>query len=230
MEIPEYINRTIQEYPPFKTREEEFSFYDGISHLPEEKRQEKMQEVALRHIPFVLERVGNLSMKYSMDLSETFDLALLGMVEKAKDFDPSLGVRFSTFISDAIVAKIRRPNLGSDGIWRENKGCELTRSKKLSIYDLTGYENYYKIPTINIDFGHDDRIEHINKILNKIDKKKAKVFRAKFGLTENGTFEDFKTLEEVGQMFNISKQRVEQICSKVIFTIRFNLGIRYEKY
>ena len=58
----------------------------------------------------------------------------------------------------------------------------------------------------------------INKIFAKIlDDREAEILRMRFGLDGDGIP---KTLEEVGQAFNITRERIRQIESKALGKLR----------
>jgi RNA polymerase primary sigma factor len=55
--------------------------------------------------------------------------------------------------------------------------------------------------------------EEVEKVLDTLTKREAKVIRLRFGLTDDGTP---RTLEEVGAFFNVTRERIRQIEAKAL--------------
>ena len=55
--------------------------------------------------------------------------------------------------------------------------------------------------------------EEVEKVLDTLTKREAKVIRLRFGLTEDGAP---RTLEEVGAFFNVTRERIRQIEAKAL--------------
>ena len=62
----------------------------------------------------------------------------------------------------------------------------------------------------------EDLKENIEKILNKLSKKEKFIIKNRFGLDEKKA----KTLDELGQIMNFSKERVRQIEVEAIKKLR----------
>ena len=58
--------------------------------------------------------------------------------------------------------------------------------------------------------------EQIQKVLATLDDKEKEIIELRFGLTDG----EFKTLEEVGMQFGISRERVRQIEAKALRKLR----------
>ncbi|MBI5835612.1 MAG: RNA polymerase sigma factor RpoD [Candidatus Eisenbacteria bacterium] len=59
--------------------------------------------------------------------------------------------------------------------------------------------------------------DQVNKVLETLSKREAKVIRLRFGLTEDGCP---RTLEEVGVLFNVTRERIRQIEAKALRKLR----------
>jgi RNA polymerase primary sigma factor len=59
--------------------------------------------------------------------------------------------------------------------------------------------------------------EQVSKVLETLSKREAKVIRLRFGLTEDGCP---RTLEEVGVLFNVTRERIRQIEAKALRKLR----------
>ncbi len=59
--------------------------------------------------------------------------------------------------------------------------------------------------------------EEVNKVLDTLTKREARVIRLRFGLTEDGCP---RTLEEVGAFFNVTRERIRQIEAKALRKLR----------
>jgi len=79
------------------------------------------------------------------------------------------------------------------------------------------------------DFVHDESIEkpqeaamkmllreHIDQVLDTLSPREAMVLKMRYGLLDGKT----KTLEEVGQFFNVTRERIRQIEVKALRKLR----------
>ena len=58
--------------------------------------------------------------------------------------------------------------------------------------------------------------EQINQVLSTLTDREEKVLRLRFGLEDGRS----RTLEEVGQMFNVTRERIRQIEAKALRKLR----------
>ena len=58
--------------------------------------------------------------------------------------------------------------------------------------------------------------EQINQVLSTLTEREEKVLRLRFGLEDGRS----RTLEEVGQMFNVTRERIRQIEAKALRKLR----------
>ncbi len=161
--------------------------------------------------------------------------------------DQSRTVRVPAHIVDAInkVAKIQRRFLQSCG--REATTAELAQRLSTPKEKL---EQLGKIAQFGIsidkpideegssfigDFIHDDKTvspshdaavkllrEKLNEGLKTLTRREEKVLRLRFGLVDNCP----RTLEEVGQIFNITRERVRQIEAKALRKLRHPIRLK----
>ena len=66
--------------------------------------------------------------------------------------------------------------------------------------------------------------DEVNEVLETLSKREAKVIRLRFGLTEDGCP---RTLEEVGVLFNVTRERIRQIEAKALRKLRHPMRSRY---
>ena len=58
--------------------------------------------------------------------------------------------------------------------------------------------------------------EQLNQVLGTLTEREEKVLRLRFGLEDGRS----RTLEEVGQMFNVTRERIRQIEAKALRKLR----------
>ena len=63
--------------------------------------------------------------------------------------------------------------------------------------------------------------EYVGKILNDLDPREQKILKMRFGLEDGVTH----TLEEVGEEFGVTRERIRQIESKALERIREHIDI-----
>ena len=64
--------------------------------------------------------------------------------------------------------------------------------------------------------------EHVNEMLGNLSDREQKILRLRFGLEDNKQH----TLEEVGQEFNVTRERIRQIEAKAIIKLKKNKDIQ----
>jgi len=70
---------------------------------------------------------------------------------------------------------------------------------------------------------YDDLVENLNRILSTLSPREERVVRMRFGLGENHDH----TLEEVGQMFEVTRERIRQIEAKALRKLRHPTRARH---
>jgi RNA polymerase primary sigma factor len=70
---------------------------------------------------------------------------------------------------------------------------------------------------------YEDLVEHLDKILSTLSPREERVVRMRFGLGEKHDH----TLEEVGQMFEVTRERIRQIESKALRKLRHPTRARH---
>ncbi len=59
--------------------------------------------------------------------------------------------------------------------------------------------------------------DHLKNVLSMLQEREAKVLALRFGLNDNG---EAKTLEEVGKIFGVTRERIRQIEAKALRKLR----------
>lgn len=164
----------------------------------------------------------SLAKKYSATSGLPYDVLLDAGTESleraAKKFNPTLGIKFSTYASNSILngfRQIRKSNTTSlEESFSSNKkdgdGISLrdtiTYSDDESVVELTGELNLKSI---------------VDSILNDddLDERERKIIRLRFGFDD----EDEMSLREIAEKFEISKERIRQLESRAKEKIRAKL-------
>jgi RNA polymerase sigma factor (sigma-70 family) len=133
------------------------------------------------------------------------NVSLMRAVEK---FDYSRGFKFSTYASWAIIKNFAR-----------TIPAESTHQDRF----VTGHELAFEMATdqransTEIEANHERMASAIGNILDRLDERERQVIVYRYGLEKN---QDPETLEEVGQRFGVTKERIRQIESRAISKLR----------
>jgi RNA polymerase sigma factor (sigma-70 family) len=133
------------------------------------------------------------------------NVSLMRAVEK---FDYSRGFKFSTYASWAIIKNFAR-----------TIPAESTHQDRF----VTGHELAFEMATderansIEIEANHARMASAIGSILDRLEDRERQVIVFRYGLEKN---QDPETLEEVGQRFGVTKERIRQIESRAISKLR----------
>jgi len=98
------------------------------------------------------------------------------------------------------------------------KEISLDEARKLtgrSIKELPG-----SYPTPEEQYDVKEMKTELQKVLGKLTPREERVIRMRFGLNYDGKSEDGKTIEEIGQDFEVTKQRILQIEAKALRKLR----------
>jgi RNA polymerase sigma factor (sigma-70 family) len=140
---------------------------------------------------------------------DLFQEGRLGVMRALEDFDPERGKNFFKFAKWHIQTRIRRYLL------REMRRKETPVAEPRPADDM-------------IAEGADDRMERLEGqhvlmgALDFLPDKDRRVIFMRFGLDGSGP----QTCQQVGQQLGISRQRVQQIESKALKSLRRNSSIR----
>ena len=150
-----------------------------------------------------------------LDFNEVFSAASLALLRSIDRFDWSLGFKFSTYACQAILKSIARV-------------AEYTnryRSRFAVEYDEA------LVRSDAVDRRHEDqhaaRVDELRDILAcnraELDDMEQTVLRQRFALDDPGGDHQPMTLEQVGRMIGVTKERVRQIQNKALRKLRLTL-------
>jgi RNA polymerase sigma factor (sigma-70 family) len=132
----------------------------------------------------------------------------LGLVKAIDDFDPQRGLNFFKFANWHIKNRIRR-------YFKWNYKLPTTTCEASDICEKEGNDTQHL-------FEDREGKRLLREVVNKLPDKDRRVIIMRFGL--DGGKEH--TFEQIGEMFSLSKQRIEQIKTRAIAKLSKNRRIR----
>ncbi len=126
----------------------------------------------------------------------------------SKKFDFGRGFKFSTYASWAIIKNFAR-----------SIPDEKTRRERF----LTGHDEVFDIAPDNRGDEHEalatqERATHsVNRLLEFLEPREREIIRMRAGLNDHAKG---MTLEEIGQQFGITKERVRQLNARAMKKLR----------
>lgn len=158
--------------------------------------------------------------------------AFFGMDHALERFDPERGTRFSTFARHWIRAYISRARLASFGSFTQPTRPETPRRISVCIehHDKNDQEikaGYWvvdeKTPE---DFVAEREAKHyrealLERALSRLGSREKAILHERF--VEN------RTLQEIGDAFGLSRERIRQIESKALAKLRRYIGDAFER-
>ena len=218
---------------PLLTPEEEIELAIRISEDDQEAKK-RLAEANLRLVVSIAKRYVGRGMQF-LDLIQEGNLGLIKAVDK---FDYTKGFKFSTYatwwirqaITRAIADQartIRIPVHMVETINKVDKVREILRvaQEPVSLETPIGEEEDSHLG----DFIPDDDAlapadaasmsllkEQLADVLKTLTPREAKVLSLRFGLDDGNP----KTLEEVGKVFNVTRERIRQIEAKALRKLR----------
>lgn len=179
-----------------------------------EKIREQIAETNLALVLAMAKRTRMSEVDFA-DLVSEGNMALLRAVDK---FDAGRGYKFSTYACRAILKAFSR------------QGMKLSKYRQRFPTDFDPkLERSNYLETKRADFER-DAAEEVKRIVleNRADLTQVErtVIEHRFGL-ESGTEEKPMTLEQVGQIIGVTKERVRQIQNKAMEKIRLELEAKF---
>ena len=218
---------------PLLTPEEEIELAIRISEAAQEAKK-RLAEANLRLVVSIAKRYVGRGMQF-LDLIQEGNLGLIKAVDK---FDYTKGFKFSTYatwwirqaITRAIADQARTIRIPVHMVETINK----VKKANSQLLHQNGREatpdeiaEYLEMPVG--DFIPDDDAlapadaasmsllkEQLADVLKTLTPREAKVLSLRFGLDDGNP----KTLEEVGKVFNVTRERIRQIEAKALRKLR----------
>lgn len=145
----------------------------------------------------------------SMLYDDLFQEGRLGVLRALQDFDPERGKNFFKFAKWHVQTKIRR------ALMRE------MRRREIPVAEPQPGDNLC-VPGADEQLEQEEGRRVLMQALNFLPDRSRKVVLMRFGL--NGASP--RTCQQVGQELGISRQRVQQIESKALKTLKRNAHVR----
>jgi RNA polymerase sigma factor (sigma-70 family) len=155
--------------------------------------------------------VVNIAKKHLHQAESLFELISdgnLSLMRAVEKFDFGRGFKFSTYASWAIIKNFAR-----------SIPDEKTRRERF----LTGHEEVFDIAPDNRGDEHEalaiqERATHsVNRLLEFLEPREREIIRMRAGLDDHSRG---MTLEEIGQQFGITKERVRQLNARAMKKLR----------
>lgn len=193
---------------------------------------EAQNKLVTANLKFVIKIAGQYQ-GFNMDMDDLIMEGSFGLMKAAEKYNPESGARFITYavfwIRNFIQKAIREQSTGIK--FPGNKYDEMKKNKwKIASLDkeINGDDEDATLGSFIVD----DRIvspeeeycmketkEALEELLGTLNEKEKTVISYRFGL--NG--EKAKSLSEIGEIVNLSKERVRQIEKRALIELRKNI-------
>lgn len=202
---------------------------------------QERDDLVASFVPMVLKIASKVAdiRNCRQDLHDLFQHGIIGLLSAIRLFDPDKNVKFITYAYTCVWRYITRAidvetliSTPAHLTYAAYRGIENKNSDDEFDRRLRAVVNAMRIETIPAEFDfaeprrpiHEpDRFEPLHRSLDKLPERARKLLTARFGLDGKGGH----TLEEVGKMFGISKERARQIQNKALRSIRKCLDKRH---
>jgi RNA polymerase sigma factor (sigma-70 family) len=153
--------------------------------------------------------VVSIAKKHAAQADNFFELVSDGnmsLIRAVEKFDFGRGFKFSTYASWAIMKNFAR---------------SIPDEKHRRERFVTGHEEVFEVaPDIRSDeheilATHERATHSVNRLLEYLEPREREIIRLRAGLDE-----DPRTLEEIGQQFGITKERVRQLNARAMKKLR----------
>ncbi len=185
--------------------------------------QERLQNTEKRALPAELQAVfgkyRSLFLKWAfpytcqgIPLEVLHEYCILFSLTHWKNFDPNRGTRFATFITNGwkyALGNARRDFFQGTRIWQHLK---LVTEKEEGAL-LQTVKSQEPTPDEKTAMAHE--ILRLRSALNQLPERERMIIALRFGIGAEA-----KTLEEVGTIFGVSKERVRQLQQKGLKILR----------
>ena len=171
-------------------------------------------EIIQINMPLVLSMIKR-SRLVGLDYSEMISEGNLALIRSVEKFDTSRGFKFSTYACRAILKSFSRVAMRA-GRYRGMFPVELTIELEKSDYIERKRER------IEEDFV-DDLKQVLTANLANLSEVEHTVIRERFALAPTSDSDRHKTLEQVGLIIGVTKERVRQIQNKALQKIKVAL-------
>lgn len=171
-------------------------------------------EIIQVNMPLVLSMIKR-SRLVGLDYSEMISEGNLALIRSVEKFDTSRGFKFSTYSCRAILKSFSRVAMRA-GRYRGMFPVELTIELEKSDFIERKRER------IEEDFV-DDLKQVLTANLANLNEVEHTVIKERFALEPTGDSDRHKTLEQVGLIIGVTKERVRQIQNKALKKIKVAL-------
>ncbi len=168
-------------------------------------------EIIQINMPLVLSMIKR-SRLVGLDYSEMISEGNLALIRSVEKFDTSRGFKFSTYACRAILKSFSRVAMRA-GRYRGMFPVELTIELEKSDFTERKRER------IEEDFVDDLKQVLIANLAN-LNEVEHTVIKERFALERTGDDDRHKTLEQVGLIIGVTKERVRQIQNKALQKIK----------
>jgi RNA polymerase primary sigma factor len=147
----------------------------------------------------------------------------LGLMEAARRFDPTRNVKFITYavwwirqaIAHALSMQTRAFAL-PDKLWHSGTGVDVSLSDRVSAGtaggtvgpELAELLEQDREPLVEDELLQQSVARRVRGALQELDAREREIVELRYGLDRDG---DIRTLQEVGELLNLSRERVRQI-------------------
>jgi RNA polymerase primary sigma factor len=202
---------------PRLTPEEERALGDRIQTDADPDALRQLIEGNLRFVVSYAKRYRGLGVAF-LDLIHEGNL---GLIEAARRFDPNRNVKFITYavwwirqaIGHALSMQMRAFSL-PDKLWYTATGIDVSLSDRIAIRNGVDGPELGDVLEQDGQLGAEDRLLHravvlcVRDALEELGTRERVVVELRYGLDRDG---DVRTLQEVGALLNLSRERVRQI-------------------